>query len=63
MFQLSGLNMVLGSVMNFAALQLFSPMQTAFTNAGLYCFYAAVSVFGIVFTLVCVKETKGVAVT
>lgn len=61
--QLSGLNMVVGSVINFAALQLFTPMQSAFTTAGLYCFYAAVSVFGIVFTLACVKETKGKAVT
>ncbi|KAK8747428.1 hypothetical protein OTU49_016809, partial [Cherax quadricarinatus] len=60
--QLSGLCMVLGSVINFAALQLFTPMQVTLTIAGLYWFYAGVSVFGIVFTLTCVRETKGRAV-
>ncbi|XP_045584827.2 facilitated trehalose transporter Tret1 isoform X2 [Procambarus clarkii] len=57
--QLSGLCMVVGSVINFAALQLFTPMQVALTSAGLYWFYAAVSVGGIVFTFACVRETKG----
>ncbi|KAG7160828.1 Facilitated trehalose transporter Tret1-2-like 2 [Homarus americanus] len=60
--QLSGLCMVLGSMLNFAALQLFTPMQVALTTAGLYWFYAAISIFGIFFTLICVRETKGKAV-
>lgn len=54
--------MVVGSVMNFAALQLYTPMQAVLTQAGLYWFYASVSAFGVVFTFFCVRETKGKAV-
>lgn len=60
--QLSGLCMGVGSIINFAVLQLYSPLVSFLTNAGLFWFYAAVSVFGIVFTAVCVRETKGRAV-
>lgn len=57
--QLSGICMVIGSFFNFATLQLFSPLQEALTTAGLYWLYAFISAGGIVFTLACVKETKG----
>ncbi|KAK3884050.1 hypothetical protein Pcinc_011658 [Petrolisthes cinctipes] len=60
--QLSGVCMVAGSGFNLMALQLFTPMQYAFTPAGLYWCYAVVCVFGIVFTLACVRETRGVVV-
>ncbi|KAK7076417.1 hypothetical protein SK128_014978 [Halocaridina rubra] len=60
--QLSGLCMAIGGVFNFAALQLFSPLHEMLTIAGLFWFYASVSIMGVVFTLLCVRETKGVAV-
>lgn len=57
--QLSGLCMAIGSFFNFATLQLFTPLQETLTVAGLYWFYASVSIIGVVFTLCCVRETKG----
>ncbi|KAK4316885.1 hypothetical protein Pmani_011992 [Petrolisthes manimaculis] len=60
--QLSGVCMVAGSGFNLMALQLFTPMQSAFTPAGLYWCYAVVCLFGVAFTLACVRETRGVVV-
>ncbi|XP_068217957.1 facilitated trehalose transporter Tret1-like [Palaemon carinicauda] len=48
-----------GTIFAFLALQLYSPMQDAMTQAGLYWFYASISVLGVVFTFIFIKETKG----
>nr|XP_027216365.1 facilitated trehalose transporter Tret1-like [Penaeus vannamei] len=60
--QASGLCAMACSLFNFAALQLFSPMLDALSQAGLYWAYGAVSFLGVLFCLVCVKETKGKSV-
>ncbi|KAK4286871.1 hypothetical protein Pmani_040040 [Petrolisthes manimaculis] len=51
-----------GTGITFMALQLYTPMQTLLTQAGLYWFYAATSVVGILFSFLCVIETKGKSV-
>lgn len=48
-----------GTIATFLALQLYSVMQEALTQPGLYWFYGAMSVFGVVFSFVAVIETKG----
>ncbi|KAK3853323.1 hypothetical protein Pcinc_040129 [Petrolisthes cinctipes] len=48
-----------GTGITFMTLQLYTPMQTVLTQAGLYWFYAATSVIGIIFSYLCVIETKG----
>ncbi|XP_045611610.1 facilitated trehalose transporter Tret1 [Procambarus clarkii] len=53
---------VVGSVFAAAALQLYSPMQSFLTPAGLYWTYAGVSALGIVFILLTIPETARQAV-
>ncbi|KAK7076418.1 hypothetical protein SK128_014979, partial [Halocaridina rubra] len=60
--QASSLCVMMCSLFNFAALQLYTPMQEALTNAGLYWFYASMSVLGVIFCLVFVTETNQRAV-
>ncbi|KAG7154546.1 Facilitated trehalose transporter Tret1-like 17 [Homarus americanus] len=48
-----------GTVITFATLQLYSPMQATLTQAGLYFFYGAVSFVGVIFSFFAVIETKG----
>lgn len=48
-----------GTIITFVALQLYSPMQATLTQAGLYWFYGATSIFGVVFCFLAVTETKG----
>ncbi|XP_053639558.2 facilitated trehalose transporter Tret1 [Cherax quadricarinatus] len=51
-----------GTAITFITLQLYTPMQAAFTQAGLYWFYGAISVAGVVFCFFAVTETKGKSV-
>ncbi|XP_045593310.1 facilitated trehalose transporter Tret1-like [Procambarus clarkii] len=51
-----------GTAIIFMTLQLYSPMQAAFTQAGLYWFYGATSIIGVVFCFYAVTETKGKSV-
>lgn len=60
--QASGLCVMACSLFNFAALQLFSIMLDALTQAGLYWVYGAVSLIGVIFCMVFVTETKGISV-
>lgn len=46
----------------FLSLQLFTPMQEFLTPAGLFGFYAAVSLIGIPYTGLLIEETKGKSV-
>lgn len=46
----------------FAMLQLYSPLQEALTQAGLYWFFAASSFMTIIFTFLCVTETKKMSI-
>ncbi|KAK7080207.1 hypothetical protein SK128_023797 [Halocaridina rubra] len=48
-----------GSVMSFASLQVYSPLQEALTPAGLYWSYAFFAVIGIVYSLTIVQDTTG----
>lgn len=48
-----------GSLMSFAALQVYSPLQDALTPAGLYWSYACVALIGIVYSLTIVHDTTG----
>ncbi|XP_047476235.1 facilitated trehalose transporter Tret1-2 homolog [Penaeus chinensis] len=57
--QVMGVSTMIGNLISFAALQAYSPMQAAFTQAGLYWSYACVAALGIVYTLCFVQETKG----
>ncbi|XP_064079238.1 facilitated trehalose transporter Tret1-like [Macrobrachium nipponense] len=60
--QASSLCVMVCSLFNFAVLQLYTPMQEALTMAGLYWFYATVSILGVFFCLVFVNETNQRAV-
>lgn len=60
--QAMGLCTLIGSLQSFAALQLFSPMQTVLTPAGLYWFYACVGAVGLPYAFLFVRETKGKSV-
>ncbi|KAK7078540.1 hypothetical protein SK128_028639 [Halocaridina rubra] len=51
-----------GSLMSFASLQVYSPLQYALTPAGLYWSYASFAGIGIIYTIFIVHETKGVNV-
>lgn len=51
-----------GTAFAFLALQLYTPMQTALTQAGLYWFYASISALSVAFTFAFVHETKGRAI-
>ncbi|XP_037782211.1 facilitated trehalose transporter Tret1-like [Penaeus monodon] len=57
--QVMGVSTMIGNLISFAALQAYSPMQAAFTQAGLYWSYASVAALGIVYTFCFVQETKG----
>ncbi|KAK4316884.1 hypothetical protein Pmani_011991 [Petrolisthes manimaculis] len=48
-----------GMLFTFMVLQLYSYMKETLTQAGLYWFYAFISVLAVLFTLAFVKETKG----
>ncbi|XP_069985325.1 facilitated trehalose transporter Tret1 [Penaeus vannamei] len=60
--QASSICISAGTVLTFLVLQLYSPMMELLTQAGLYWFYGATSVVGVVFCFVAVIETKGKAV-
>ncbi|XP_068200221.1 facilitated trehalose transporter Tret1-2 homolog isoform X1 [Palaemon carinicauda] len=51
--------MVIGSLMMFAILQVYSPMQATLTQAGMYWFFASVSATGILYIYCLLKETSG----
>ncbi|XP_066986701.1 facilitated trehalose transporter Tret1-like [Macrobrachium rosenbergii] len=53
---------ITANMTSIAALQLYSPLQTLLTPAGLYWFYGSFSALGIVYTLVFVYETKGISI-
>ncbi|XP_064105614.1 facilitated trehalose transporter Tret1-like [Macrobrachium nipponense] len=53
---------ITANVTSIAALQLYSPLQSLLTPAGLYWLYGSFSALGIVFTLVFVYETKGITI-
>ncbi|XP_068238707.1 facilitated trehalose transporter Tret1-like [Palaemon carinicauda] len=48
-----------GSLMSFASLQMYSPLQAALTPAGLYWSYSCFAVIGIIYTLTIVQDTTG----
>lgn len=48
-----------GSLMSFASLQVYSPLQDALTSAGLYWSYACFALIGIVYSLTIVQDTTG----
>ncbi|XP_066981229.1 facilitated trehalose transporter Tret1-like isoform X2 [Macrobrachium rosenbergii] len=50
--------LVIGSVLVFISLQLYSVMQTTLTQVGLYFFYATVSLIGIVYSYFLLVETS-----
>ncbi|XP_068248541.1 facilitated trehalose transporter Tret1-like [Palaemon carinicauda] len=60
--QASALCVMVCSLFNFAVLQLYTPMQEVLTMAGLYWFYASVSILGVFFCLIFVNETNQKAV-
>ncbi|XP_042875211.1 facilitated trehalose transporter Tret1-like [Penaeus japonicus] len=60
--QASSICISAGTILTFLVLQLYSPMMELLTQAGLYWFYGATSVVGVVFCFVAVIETKGKAV-
>lgn len=53
---------LMGSIQAFASLQLFSPMQSLLTEAGLYWTYSCTAGVGIVYTLLFLQETSGASV-
>ncbi|XP_064082268.1 facilitated trehalose transporter Tret1-like isoform X2 [Macrobrachium nipponense] len=55
----TGICTMIGSLQTFAVLQLYSLMSTSMTPAGLYLFFAGVSIFGIIFIYFFLKETSG----
>ncbi|XP_068251168.1 facilitated trehalose transporter Tret1-like isoform X2 [Palaemon carinicauda] len=55
----TGICTMIGSLQTFAVLQLYSVMSTSLTPAGLYLFFAGVSIFGIIFIYFFLKETSG----
>ncbi|XP_066981953.1 facilitated trehalose transporter Tret1-like isoform X2 [Macrobrachium rosenbergii] len=55
----TGICTMIGSLQTFAVLQLYSLMSTSLTPAGLYLFFAGVSIFGIIFIYFFLKETSG----
>ncbi|XP_066980094.1 facilitated trehalose transporter Tret1-like [Macrobrachium rosenbergii] len=57
--QVMGLCNAVGNLFSFASLQIYSPMQTLLTPAGLYWSYASFATIGIVYTFFIVTETKG----
>ncbi|KAG0729728.1 Facilitated trehalose transporter Tret1 [Chionoecetes opilio] len=57
--QAMSVSIVIGCILASAALQLYSLMNVTLTTAGLFWTYAAVSGFGVVFSLLCVPETAG----
>ncbi|XP_069982060.1 facilitated trehalose transporter Tret1 [Penaeus vannamei] len=57
--QVMGVSTMIGNLISFAVLQAYSPMQAAFTQAGLYWSYASVAALGIIYTFCFVQETKG----
>lgn len=50
-------SVAIGCFIAATALQLYSYMNEAFTTAGLFWAYAAVSGLGVVFVVLCVPET------
>ncbi|XP_066961988.1 facilitated trehalose transporter Tret1-like [Macrobrachium rosenbergii] len=48
-----------GSLMSFASLQVYSPLQEALTPAGLYWSYSCFAIIGIIYTLTIVEDTTG----
>lgn len=60
--QAASIGLTGGSIYGILALQLFTPMQTALTTPGLYWFYGAVSIVGVLFCTAFVRETMRVAV-
>lgn len=57
-----GVCTLIGSLQSFAALQLFSPMQTVLTPAGLYWCYACTAAVGLPYVFLFIRETKGKSV-
>ena len=57
--QASSVWMTSRAVFTFLSLQFYTSMQEAMTPAGCYMFYAIVSLVGIPFTGLLIKETKG----
>ena len=53
---------LVASLTSFAALQLFTPMETLLTAAGRYWVYSATAALGIPYTLAFISETRGKAV-
>ena len=47
-----------GTLSSIINVQIFTPMLETFTLLGLVGTYTTVSLFGFIFTLICVKETK-----
>lgn len=60
--QASGICFTVWTLATFSVLQLYTPMVTTMTQAGLYGFYAAVCLVGLPFTFFFITETKGAAV-
>ena len=52
----------IGPVFAFLSLQLYGPMQMALSTAGLYGFYAIISLLGFLYTGLFIEETKGMSV-
>ncbi|XP_042886840.1 facilitated trehalose transporter Tret1-like [Penaeus japonicus] len=57
--QASGICFSVYTAASFSALQLYTPMREGLTQAGLYGFYACVSLVGIPFTYFFITETSG----
>ncbi|XP_042886119.1 facilitated trehalose transporter Tret1-like [Penaeus japonicus] len=57
--QASSVCISFSTIVNFVALQVYSPMQDGLTQTGLYAFYAGVCGIGIPFTYFFIRETKG----
>ncbi|XP_064095454.1 facilitated trehalose transporter Tret1-like [Macrobrachium nipponense] len=57
--QVMSLCTAVGNMFSFASVQVYSPMQTLLTPAGLYWSYASFAAIGIVYTCFIVTETKG----
>ncbi|XP_047488026.1 facilitated trehalose transporter Tret1-like [Penaeus chinensis] len=60
--QASSVCISISTIMNFVALQVYTPMQDGLTQAGLYAFYAAVCAIGIPYTYFFIRETKGMQI-